>query len=107
MLGLVEVDQPSETGAEDEDAESVLVLVKAMPSNISLESMLREIRKLEATRSLGLPSALFADVAPKVLVSWRRRAAVESPSHLRRCSAASAVTLLSALLTEREWTCAR
>ncbi|GHD36422.1 putative transposase [Nocardiopsis kunsanensis] len=102
VLGLVEVEQAPETGAEDEDSESVLGQVKAMPGNISLESMLREIRKLQAIRSLGLPPTLFADVAPKVLASWRQRAAVESPSHLRRRSPASAVTLLSALLAERE-----
>ncbi|MCY9783170.1 Tn3 family transposase [Nocardiopsis sp. EMB25] len=100
VLGLVE--QNPEADADDEDAESVLSLVKAMPGNISLESMLREIRKLNAIRSVGLPPTLFADVAPKVLASWRQRAVVESPSHLRRRSPESAVTLLSALLAERE-----
>ncbi|MER5587343.1 Tn3 family transposase [Streptomyces asoensis] len=89
-------------GAGAEDGESVLALVKAMPGNVSLKSMLREIRKLTAIRAVGLPSSLFADVAPKVLVSWRQRAAVELPSHLRRRSEEAAVTLLSALLVERE-----
>ncbi|WBP92110.1 hypothetical protein [Kitasatospora cathayae] len=44
----------------------------------------------------------FADVAPRVLTGWRQRAVVESPSHLRRRSPESAVTLLAALLVERE-----
>lgn len=100
VLGLVK--QDSETDTDADDVESVLSLVKAMPGNISLESMLREIRKLNAIRSIGLPPTLFADVAPKVLTSWRQRAAVESPSHLSRRSPASAVTLLSALPAERE-----
>ncbi|MFF3617493.1 Tn3 family transposase [Streptomyces sp. NPDC002580] len=87
---------------DDAAGESVLALVKAVPGNVSLESMLREIRKLTAIRAIGLPGVLFSDVAPKVLASWRQRAAVESPSHLRRRSDEAAVTLLAALLVERE-----
>lgn len=71
VLALVAAAEDVETdqgGAEEvEDGESALALVKAMPGNVSLESMLREIRKLTAIRSIGLPSSLFADVAPKVL----------------------------------------
>ncbi|GAB2460232.1 Tn3 family transposase [Streptomyces incanus] len=89
-------------GVEAGGGESVLSLVRAMPGNVSLESMLREIRKLTAIQAIGLPASLFADVAPKVLASWRQRATVESPSHLRRRSDEAAVTLLSALLVERE-----
>ncbi|WP_413102532.1 hypothetical protein [Streptomyces sp. Inha503] len=74
--------EPSEVDSGD-DEESVLSLIRAMPGNVSLESMLREIRKLRSIRAIGLPATLFADVAPKVLSSWRQRAAVESPSHLR------------------------
>jgi hypothetical protein len=83
----------------------VLALVKSVPGNVSLESVLTEIRKLTAIRAAGLPPGLFADVAPKVVSGWRARAAVESPSHLRRRlpnSPQSAVTLLAALLAERE-----
>ena len=82
----------------------MLALVKSVPGNVSLESMLTEIRKLTAIRAIGLPPGLFADVAPKVLSGWRARAAVESPSHLRRRlknSPQSTVTLLAALLYER------
>jgi len=67
--------------------------------------MLTEIRKLTAIRAVGLPPGLFADVAPNVMSGWRARAAVESPSHLRRRlpnSPQSAVTLLAALLAGRE-----
>ncbi|MER7743334.1 hypothetical protein ABTX34_34400 [Streptomyces sp. NPDC096538] len=46
--------------------------------------------------------ALFADVAPKVVAGWRAPAAVESPSHLRTQPLPLRVTLLSALLHERE-----
>jgi Domain of unknown function (DUF4158) len=102
VLGLVETGAEEGQDAEDDDGESVLSLIKSMPGNVSLESMLTEIRKLTAIRVLGLPAGVFADVAPKVLAAWRTRAAVESPSHLRRRSPESAVTLLAALVAERE-----
>jgi hypothetical protein len=68
---------------EDSGEESVLALIKSVPGNVSLDSMLTEIRKLRAVQAIGLPPGLFADVAPRVLASWRSRAVVESPSHLR------------------------
>jgi hypothetical protein len=53
------------------DGLSVLALIRADPGNVSLESMLTEIDKLLAVRSVGLPDGLFADVAPKVLAGGR------------------------------------
>jgi hypothetical protein len=83
-------------GVPDDDAgkESVPALIKSVPGNVSLESMLTEIRKLRATRAIGLPGGLFADVAPRVLAGWRARAMVESPSHLRDHPAPLMLTLL-------------
>src|SRR6266700_1067689 len=101
LVGWGEDARGEEAGDESDDPGSLLALIKSMPGNVSLESMLTEIRKLRAARGIGLPVRLFADVAPKVLASWRARAAVETPSHLRRRSADSAVTLLAALVHER------
>ena len=89
-------------GDEVDGDDSVLALVKSDPGNVSLESMLTEIKKLRAVRAIGLPPALFSSVAPKVLAGWRSRAAVESPSHLRDHPAELRVTLLAALLHARE-----
>jgi hypothetical protein len=92
-------------GDDEGDQDSVLALVKSVPGNVSLNSMLTEVGKLQAVRAVGLPPGLFADVAPKVVSGWRTRAAVESPSHLRRRlgkSPQTTVTLLAALLWERE-----
>ncbi|PRX41754.1 uncharacterized protein DUF4158 [Nonomuraea fuscirosea] len=97
--------EQEEVEDDQEDEGSVLALIKAMPGNVSLDSMLTEIRKLNAIRAIGLPTALFADVAPKVPAGWRFRAAVESPSHLRRRARNApdaTVTLPAALLVERE-----
>lgn len=87
---------------EDEVEDSVLALVKSDPGNVSLESMLTEIKKLRAVRAIELPAGLFADVAPKVLTEWRARAAVESPSHLRSHPDALKLALLAALMHTRE-----
>ncbi|MDQ0797790.1 DUF4158 domain-containing protein [Streptomyces sp. B1I3] len=93
---------PAGGGAEGEDAPPVLAKVKEAPGNVSLETMLTEIDKLLAVRAIGLPRDLFVDVAPKVVAGWRARAAVESPSHLRTHPVPLRVTLLAALLHERE-----
>ncbi|MER6129584.1 DUF4158 domain-containing protein [Streptomyces sp. NPDC001795] len=95
--------EPGGAGAgEGEDGPPVLGKVKEAPGNVSLETMLTEIDKLLAVRAVGLPADLFADVAPKVVAGWRARAAVESPSHLRTHPLPLRVTLLAALLHERE-----
>jgi TnpA family transposase len=88
--------------AGDDEGSGVLALIKSAPGNVSLESMMTEIRKLEAVRSIGVPEGVFADVAPKVLAAWRTRAAVEAPSHLRTHPRELTVLLLAALLVERE-----
>ena len=51
----------------------MLALIKSAPGNVSLETMLVEIEKLEAVRAIGLPAGLFADVTPRVLAGWRQR----------------------------------
>lgn len=85
LVGWGEDARGEEAGDESDDPGSLLALIKSMPGNVSLESMLAEIRKLRAARGVGLPPRLFADVAPKVLAGWRARCAVESP---RTCAAA-------------------
>ncbi|MDX3005341.1 Tn3 family transposase [Kribbella solani] len=99
---LVDVDPDDAIGGSGGTGEDVLALVKSVPGNVSLESMLTEIRKLRVVRAIGLPAGLFADVAPKVLAGWRTRAAVESPSHLRTHPPDLRLTLLAALLHSRQ-----
>ncbi|WP_228640365.1 DUF4158 domain-containing protein [Microtetraspora sp. AC03309] len=54
-----------EAPAEDDD---LLALIKSAPGNVSLESMMTEIRKLTAARSIELPPGLFATWRPRC---WR------------------------------------
>jgi hypothetical protein len=92
--------------ATDDDAEetdsSALALIKSVPGNVSLESTLTEIGKLDAVRAAGLPDGVFAGIAPKVIAAWRARAAVEAPSHLRSHPEPLTLTLLAALIYERQ-----
>jgi hypothetical protein len=81
----------------------VLAWVKTDPGRLSLNTMLTEIGKLEAIRAVGLPADLLAQVAPKVVTSWRVRAAVLSPSHFRETPTEMRWMLLCALLVERQW----
>ncbi len=111
IKALVATDEPGD-GADTSDVEAdpdgddgeaaVLAMVKEALGNLSLETVFAEIDKLLATRAIGLPSGLFDDVAPKVVAGWRGRAAVESPSHLRTNPEPLRLTLLAALLYERE-----
>ncbi len=90
LRALVAVEVPDDETSEE-----------SVPGNVSLESMLTEIRKLRAVRAIGLPGDLFADVAPRVLAGWRARAMMESPSHLRDHPEPLRLTVLSALLHSR------
>lgn len=84
------------------DDDEVLRAVRQPPGNVSLTTLLSEISKLRAVRALGLPSGVFAGIAPKVVARWRAQAAVESPSHLRRHRPQLRLALLAALVQQRE-----
>ena len=93
---------PVSDANDDEEEESVLGLIKAAPGNVSLETMLVEISKLEAIRAIGLPAGLFDGVDARIVAGWRARAAVESPVHLREHTQPTKLALLCALLHLRE-----
>ena len=104
------------TDDEDEDGEptsppeqgpfvadiDILSLIKSSPGAVSLATVHLEIDKLEAARAIGLPDRLFAGISPKVVSAWRARAAVESPSHLKRHDEPVRLVLLAALVYQRQ-----
>nr|WP_275106954.1 DUF4158 domain-containing protein [Nocardia terpenica] len=87
-----------EEAGELEDWSAVLASIRSDPGNVSLNTMLTEIAKLEAVRGIGVPAEVFTGIAPKIVTGWRGRAAVESPSHLRGHPLRVQLTLLAALL---------
>lgn len=91
------------TDTDDVDeVESGWSMLLAEPGEVSLNSMLVEIDKLTAVRHVGLPAGVLDDVAPSMIERWRSRAAVESPSHLRRHRDELRWSLLATMLVVRE-----
>jgi hypothetical protein len=84
-----------------EAEEATLSRLRADPGRASLESAFAEISKLARLRAVGLPGDLFADVQPRVVRAYRRRAAAEPPSSLRAHPAPVRYALLAALCHER------
>jgi hypothetical protein len=104
LFALVASTVDDESGHDDDgdDGLAVFTTIRSEPGNVSLNTMLAEIRKLEAVRAVGLTDGVFAGISPKVITGWRARAAVEAPSHLREHSPAVTLTLLAALPYCRE-----
>ncbi|MCW4356113.1 Tn3 family transposase [Hoyosella sp. YIM 151337] len=75
----------------------LLAELKADPGQLGLETLLREIGKLDSVRSLQLPEGLFADASDKLVHAWRARAARSYPSDLKAAPRAIRLTLLAAL----------
>ncbi|MCZ9329678.1 hypothetical protein [Nocardia farcinica] len=88
----------ADEAGELEGGSAVLASIRSDPGNVSSNTMLTEIAKLEAVREIGVPVEVFADIAPKTAKNWRARAAAESPSHLRGHPLRVKLTLLAALL---------
>ena len=89
-------------GAPEVTGVDVFAAIRDEPGNVSVKTIGQEAFKLSAIRAVGLPGDMFADVAPKVLASWRARVAAEAPSHLRSHPSEIMVTLLAAYLYCRQ-----
>ena len=79
----------------------VLAELKADPGQVSLDSLLTEIAKLQRIRALRLPAGLFTGTPAPVVDAWRARAAQEYPSDLRDRPRPVRLTLLAALCWAR------
>ncbi|MER6583986.1 Tn3 family transposase, partial [Nonomuraea sp. NPDC049624] len=90
-------DGGEEVSAEAEGVD-VFAAIRQDPGNVSVTTMEKEVFKLGAIEAIGLPQDVFDDIAPGVLLSWRARVAVSSPSHLRRHGDELRVTLPAAYL---------
>lgn len=79
----------------------VLGELKADPEQLGVETLLREIDKLERVRAVGLPADLFEGFSEKLVEAWRARAARSYPSDLRASPREVRLTLLAALAWSR------
>jgi len=80
---------------------SFLTELKADPGQLGLETLLKEISKLERVRAIGLPADLFAGWSDKLVAAWRARAATLYPSDFRSAPPPIRRTLLAALCVVR------
>ncbi len=80
---------------------SELAFLKTDPGPVGLGSFLTEIEKLKRIRAVGLPPDLFAQISPKLVKTYRQRAATESPYDLRRHPRAIRYTLMAAFCIQR------
>jgi TnpA family transposase len=83
------IHEASETG--------LLAELKADPGQLGLETLLREITKLNLVRTLNIPQDLFDDVSPRVVEAWRQRATRSYRSDLLASPRSVRVTLVAAL----------
>jgi len=80
---------------------SDFAFLKTDPGPVGLESFLTEIEKLKQIRSIGLPPDLFDGISPKLIKTYRHRAATETPYHLRQHPPAIRYTLMAAFCVQR------
>ncbi|MBD2311078.1 Tn3 family transposase [Desertifilum sp. FACHB-1129] len=75
--------------------------LKADPGRVGLDSLLKEIDKLETIRQLEFPENLFTQISPKVIHHYRQRASAEPPRELRRHPDPIRYTLVAAFCWQR------
>jgi hypothetical protein len=80
---------------------SEFAFLKTDPGPVGLESFLTEIEKLKRIRGIGLPLDLFEGISPKLIKTYRHRAATETPYLLRQHPPAIRYTLMAAFCVQR------
>jgi TnpA family transposase len=103
-LSPTAIEQLEDLVAEDDPASAdatagrgAYAELKADPGQLGLDTLLRELAKLERIRTVGLPDGLFTDASEKLLASWKARASSEYPAWMRAHPPAIRVTLLASL----------
>ena len=101
---LLMTEDPSNTDDKTPPAKlkvSDFAFLKTDPGLVGLDTFLTEIEKLHRIRAVGLPFDLFGGIAPKLIKTYRQRAATESPYDLRQHPTAIRYTLMAAFCYSR------
>ena len=94
----------SDESIEQSDKKSKMsdfAFLKTDPGAVGLGSFLTEIAKLKRIRAVGLPTNLFEKRSPKLVKTYRHRAATETPYLLRQHPPAIRYTLMAAFCIQR------
>ncbi|NEQ64813.1 MAG: Tn3 family transposase, partial [Symploca sp. SIO2D2] len=101
LLTTEESASPEGTNLPGKLKTSDFAFLKTDPGPVGLGSFLTEIEKLKRIRSVGLPTDLFTLISPKLVQTYRQRAATETPYLLRQHPAAIRYTLMAAFCIQR------
>lgn len=100
---LTPVTKPGRSTLPEDGAATATTLndLKADPGRPGLESVFKEINKLNCIDQVDLPWDLFGRVPTKIVDTYRRRAATEPPSELRLRVPATRYTIVAAYCWQR------
>jgi TnpA family transposase len=101
LLTTEEVSNSEEQPRQGKFKPSDFAFLKTDPGAVGLGSFLSEIEKLKRLRAVGLPIDLFKGCSPKLIQTYRQRAATEYPSDLRQHKDAIRYTLMAAFCIQR------
>lgn len=101
LLSTEESVNPNEPQKSGNLKTSDFAFLKTDPGPVGLESFLTEIGKLKRLRTVGLPTNLFTGISPKLVKTYRQRAATETPYHLRQHPRSIRYTLMAAFCIQR------
>ena len=96
LLTTEESSNTDEKSAPGKLKASDFAFLKTDPGPVGLGSFLTEIEKLKRIQAVGLPPDLFTGISPKLIKTYRHRAATETPYHLRQHPRAIRYTLMAA-----------
>jgi hypothetical protein len=94
----------SDESVEQSDKKSKMsdfAFLKTDPGAVGLGSFLTEIEKLKRIRAVGLPTNFMIGRSPKLVKTYRHRAATETPYLLRQHPPAIRYTLMAAFCIQR------
>jgi hypothetical protein len=94
-------DNSAESGSDPQVKIPTFKFLSTDPGGASLEQLFQEIEKLKLIRQMDLPLDLFQGVSPKIVETYRMRAATERLTELRRHSSPVRQTLMAAFYWQR------
>ncbi len=86
LLSTDDTEEPENASSVEQSGKKIkmsdFAFLKTDPGAVGVESFLTEIEKLKLIRTAGLAANLFGETSPKLVKTYRQRAATESPYDL-------------------------
>ncbi|MGD1704712.1 Tn3 family transposase [Dapis sp. BLCC M229] len=101
LLTTEESDEKEDNTDPKKFKTSDFAFLKTDPGPVGLGSFLTEIEKLRLIQKIGLPTDLLTGISPKLVKTYRQRAATETPYLLRQHPPTIRYTLMAAFCIQR------